>query len=67
MGFLDIQCDKETLLEKLSNKIDEMPLLQDVLQQLLSVQVDETQNAKITIVKQNFKKCENITYEKLLK
>lgn len=59
--------NNETLFNKLNDKIDEIPQLKDVLQEMSNIELDPRTNVKITIFTQSFDKCENNTYEKLLK
>lgn len=64
---LEEKQQKELLAGKLITKMDEIPLMQDILEQLCTIEIDESKTAKVVISVQNFEKCENIVFEKILK
>lgn len=58
---------REETLTSVNRKMDEIPLLEDIIEYLCGLEVNENRSAKITISVQDFKKCENTTYEKIIK
>lgn len=58
---------RDRIIKNLRERMDEIPLLEDIVEELSEIKIGDGKNVKVTIVKQDFKKCENTTYEKILK
>lgn len=54
------------LIERLENKIEKVPELKGVIEKLIELNVNDSVKIQIEITEQDFSKCENRTYEKII-
>lgn len=57
----------DQLVENIKKKMLEIPLMRDIVEHLCSLEISEGKTANIVITTRDFRKFENVTFEKLLK
>lgn len=63
----EIEMEGNNLLDRLKDKMVEIPDIEDVLEKIASIQLNKAKNVRIEITTKDFIRSENVTYEKILK